>query len=525
MMIIDPYRFGGGGDAPQAPFFTFKTKFNGSVSFSIVQSGGELATWFMGDGTVYEDTNSVTHVYADTSEKTVSVSVEAFTDVTGLGSFADKDITEIQFSELSSLGGSILFNANAELATAILPNSSTGTIGFMYFQDCTALTALDISGFSLFNSSRLYFHNLPNLTSLTLPAADSCTGSNFFHFYCYNTAIAGNLDLRFLNGITLNNRNRFFINDNPNLTGLNIPTKTEGNGFDRFLAYNNDLTGTLDLSAMQRTGGLFRLWDFHGNANLTEIKLPDNSATIAINIYAYNCNLTGVLDGSMFKAGNILMNNNPNLTEIREFAAGSVGSFDASDCDLTGMLSQSNYKIRNLGTFIANNNQNLTGVLFGEAAIGPVRVIGFENCNLSVLDLSPIGPQCNAASFACSGNSNLETLTFANGPRLLTGGAGAPFRLTDFQGCNISTTNFNVLAATNWPTVACRVLFDGNALSAAEVNKILVSLDATATLGDPNTDIDISGGTNAAPDATSGGIDGVAAKASLIGKNFNVTTN
>ena len=63
----------------------------------------------------------------------------------------------------------------------------------------------------------------------------------------------------------------------------------------------------------------------------------------------------------------------------------------------------------------------------------------------------------------------------------------------------------------------------GNGMTVAEVNKTLVDLDSNAVGGYTYRYIDISN--NAAPDSSSGGYDGLAAKASLQAKGFTVTTD
>ena len=61
-------------------------------------------------------------------------------------------------------------------------------------------------------------------------------------------------------------------------------------------------------------------------------------------------------------------------------------------------------------------------------------------------------------------------------------------------------------------------------MTAAEVNENLVKMDTVATLGFTGGVIDI-GGSNAAPDNSSGGLDGVAAAASLVTKGKTVNTS
>jgi hypothetical protein len=62
-------------------------------------------------------------------------------------------------------------------------------------------------------------------------------------------------------------------------------------------------------------------------------------------------------------------------------------------------------------------------------------------------------------------------------------------------------------------------------LTAAEVNQYLYDLDQISSSGYNNRKIYLNGTGNAAPDATSGGYDGTAAKNSLVTKGFTVYTN
>ena len=70
----------------------------------------------------------------------------------------------------------------------------------------------------------------------------------------------------------------------------------------------------------------------------------------------------------------------------------------------------------------------------------------------------------------------------------------------------------------------CRVDVKDCGMTAAEVNENLVKMDTVATLGFTGGVIDI-GGSNAAPDNSSGGFDGVAAAASLVTKGKTVNTS
>lgn len=63
---------------------------------------------------------------------------------------------------------------------------------------------------------------------------------------------------------------------------------------------------------------------------------------------------------------------------------------------------------------------------------------------------------------------------------------------------------------------------NGHRLDAAGVNNIIHQLDIAGTVSGY---LDLSGGLSAAPDTTSGGVNGVAAKANLQGKGWTVATN
>lgn len=66
------------------------------------------------------------------------------------------------------------------------------------------------------------------------------------------------------------------------------------------------------------------------------------------------------------------------------------------------------------------------------------------------------------------------------------------------------------------------LLINNNNMSVADVNHILYDLDSTSASGYTGRVINI-GGTNADPDSSSGGYDGLAAKAALEGKGFTIT--
>ena len=83
-----------------------------------------------------------------------------------------------------------------------------------------------------------------------------------------------------------------------------------------------------------------------------------------------------------------------------------------------------------------------------------------------------------------------------------------------------SCANVTGWTASTVPASLTSAVMTGNAFTAAAVNQILVDFDTAGATGGT---LNISGGTSAAP--TTGPPDGVAAKASLTGKGWAVTTN
>lgn len=91
---------------------------------------------------------------------------------------------------------------------------------------------------------------------------------------------------------------------------------------------------------------------------------------------------------------------------------------------------------------------------------------------------------------------------------------------------NLSNVNYFDLTTLSNLTESIGVTIDlsDNSLNATEVNHFLVDLDAMSTGGFAGRTILIDGN-NAAPDGSSGGFDGVTAKANLITKTFIVTSS
>jgi len=89
--------------------------------------------------------------------------------------------------------------------------------------------------------------------------------------------------------------------------------------------------------------------------------------------------------------------------------------------------------------------------------------------------------------------------------------------------CDLGYVDFTVMP--NMTDINnCDIQLQGNSMTTAEVNQILVNLDSISVAGSfTGRSINIAG-SNSAPDGSAGGFNGDAAVTSLIAKNFSVTT-
>ncbi|MFW9965403.1 MAG: hypothetical protein ACFFCX_17655 [Candidatus Sifarchaeia archaeon] len=264
----------------------------------------------------------------------------------------------------------------------------------------------------------------------------------------------------------MNIQGDFRVYSNANLTGVTVNSTPTATGFNTFWVRDCNMTGTLDLTGIQ---GGFRSFDCHNNPNLTTLTF-DAGMTMYANGTVFDfvdCDITGVLDISMFDklGGRFWGYNNANLTGIT-FPTSTVAFTDMRVYN-TGLTSVDFSSLSGFAGRIEFNNNALTSVTF------PVTSATFTN-------------------FLFQDNSSLGFIDFTN--------------LTGLLAANVSI-NVRSINAT-----------------ATQMNQMLVDLDNLpySASGTPQIVMD---GTNAAPDGTSGGLDGLTAKANLISKGASVTTN
>jgi len=270
----------------------------------------------------------------------------------------------------------------------------------------------------------------------------------------------------------------------------------------------DDIVGILDVSKLTKCTS----FEFPVNANLTKIVFPYSTAVVS-NIRVYSCKITGILDLSKLVnlSGQVHFYSNSLLTSvINPISSQIISQYYAFSCNLTGILDLSGLTGLS-GNFQAYSNPNLTQI------INPINNNTFtlyqvNTCGLiGTLDIS--GLSGLGGSFYAQSNTNLTLI--------LNPSTNNTFITYYAYLCNLDYVDFIVMPnMTNVNNSHIRL--ENNNMSAADVNHILVDLNNISIAGYTGRIINI-GGTNADPDSTSGGYDGVVARNSLISKGFTVT--
>jgi hypothetical protein len=222
-----------------------------------------------------------------------------------------------------------------------------------------------------------------------------------------------------------------------------------------------------------------------------------------------NCDYTGILNISSIKLTNIFYCfENPNLIGVNHsnIIGQQCSLYRAYRCDITGVLDLSDLKI--IGDLRLYLNANLTGILFSSASGQYTTYFHAGICDLTgALDISDIKI---LGVFIINRNTNLDAIAHSSE-------AGQNINTYNAYGCNLGVIEFEKLSLNDSVNIT---LYD-NLMTAAEVNENLVKIDNDGAI---NGTLDISG-TNAAPDGTSGGFDGLTAVSNLTGKGWSITTS
>ena len=292
---------------------------------------------------------------------------------------------------------------------------------------------------------------------------------------------------------------------------------------------DDGVVGALNLSAFTKCGS----FNFNTNTDLTGITIPPSS-TIGFSVFNISsCDIYGRVDLSGYTnlGGQISLINNPNITGVT-FPNSSVGisnfrigdnnfTHDLIISGLTGMGGSIEiYDIKSSNIIFPNSSSNITS-------------FNMNYCKfLSSVDLTPLSKL--GGSVILQGNTGVTSYTLANNSRPITNlnisqsPLVTSLDLSPLSGVsgNISVGNATSLTNLILPSVfggpVTFLYVAGCSLPASGINYVLYTAD---NAGWTNGTLYADGGTNSAPDGSSGGYNGTASTLSLISKGWSITTN
>lgn len=287
---------------PQHDTFSFFTTSGGGDTFDpeITKPTGGEARWTLGpDGD--EVGNSISHEFADDTQKTIVLTVDNFNFVTAID-----------------------------------------------FQDDKIKGLLNLEEFGMLVDIQLGIN--PDLTGVVFPAHDNL----MTRVLVANCGLSGVVDLT---GLTrLAGTVRF---NNSTMSDILFPDSSED--INVLYVFQSGLSGTLDISGLTGLGGVIAAYQ---SGSLQNVTFPLTSRSITL-FYFFSCDLTGIFDISPLTGlgGNVNISSNPNLTSIvNPASSNNITNYQVNGCDLTtldvsGLTSLS-------GTFYAYLNPSLEQIVW-----------------------------------------------------------------------------------------------------------------------------------------------------------------
>lgn len=432
--------------------------------------------------------------------------------------------------------------------------SSTYTENLRFWESCKAVRSWD--------SANNDYETLTVGTTLTAYTKFYPTGASK-NTGLYSTAKLRevSIDRQLLSAFTLSTASQLEI------IALSPKYTPDSGGFidQAFSDANSNQFSTLDLSAATNAREIYAVGCGLAAGSLT---LPSSSTVEVLSIdsqpvmnstlfTSINTNLTGL---RKLRIGN---DNSSGALSSPTFSAAGLQELQAYNANISGTVTITNTDVRivNLG-----NNSGITA--FDPSLYLQIKKLYLMDTGITTLDVTnnstltvlyisnsitdlTVDTSGNPllVTFSADSNTTITSLDFTNNTRLqvlflqvctaltsITLPTSNDFKITtfnmNFSPINYDRVNFdwrNVPFATD--ANGCTIQANTCSLSAAEVNQFLVDLDSISQTNDkatnttPRTGRSIDLTTNTAPDSTSGGVDGVAAKASLVAKGFTVLTD
>lgn len=312
----------------------------------------------------------------------------------------------------------------------------------------------------------------------------------------------------FLDCSPLTDTTTILANDNTNLTSIDVSDCEDLQWLD---VHNCNLT-------VVNVAGLTNMLRLYAeqNSNLATLTLEPTANYFLI--WAFSCALTSVSLNNITFAANASLrfasNSITSFTYAGADATAAVQFFDISgNAGITGAFDATWINLR--------NNSNGCQFLIANTGItsvdhtGRSGVIASYNCQVcpitGTLDISmfsfwPFGGTLNTTNI-----SGLTNILMPTSGTLKTWSSGT---------CALGIIGLNSITIT----ADAAINLSENSFSAAETNGNLVNIENAAVSSGATGTINIAG-SNAAPDGSSGGFDGLTAKANLIAAGYTVTTN
>jgi hypothetical protein len=396
--------------------------------------------------------------------------------------------------------------------------SPTALLSFLYVNDCD-ITVLDLSSYTAFsNNTYILAQNNSDLTSVIFNS--SITGM-LTTLWLQSCNITGVLDLTMWHSLSSVGAS-ISVNANNLLTSILLYPSLTGQ-IHLFSASVCNLTGTLDVSMLTNwkiLAGASGL-QLSNNPNLTVVTVPSSPISGQIKeVNLYNCGLTGSLDLSCYNSfgtggGFRLFGNSLTNVVFNSSITGTMSAIDLTNNSLSSVdLSMFiNWEVN--GIIFAYNNNSLNAIIMPIMSSGTIYWIHLGLCNFTSLDISGIIFASTSCRLQVQDNSLLDTFVFP----ITT----SSFTIFQFHNTILGYIDFTGI--TNLTNInSCGIRLDSIGADVVDVNRYLYDLDNLSVSGYTSRTINIAG-TNAAPDSSSGGYDGLAAKTSLESKGFTVTTN
>ena len=465
---------------------------NGNMTARTNSKSGSIMKWIIG-GDTYIQNNTPAHTFSVDGSGYLT-STDGFSGIATLN-LDSQNLTSVNMISVDDLAGDIRMHNNPALESLIF-GTSTNVITRLWVYN-TGISILDIRGLTAISGEILAFGNTSMVSALFPETYGLITKFNVSDSYITS------LDLSTLYALS----GDIQIHGCPDLISVTMPVSVEI--ITACEMYENTSMVIADLSGLSKLGGSVR---FYQCSAMSSILFPTSSqATTALRVD--QCNVTGTLDwsGMTGMAGDVRCGDNPLLSAINNpISSGAITKYYSYNTaieeldlsDLTGIRSD----IRIYGN-------SLLDTLTLPAISANVDTFQAQSCAWVTLDVSNItGLGGNLYFYSCA---TLTSVIFPSTTRAFS----------DIRGysSNLGYIDFTPMSACTEVNNSS-IRLENNNMTAAEVNQILVDFDGIATGSFTGRVINL-GGTNAAPDGTSGGYDGLTAKSSLISKGFTVTTN